>query len=65
VACHRVTLLWCGVFWTDGYYVTAVMERGNRRTVERYIEIQGKPREDWRHLKLFNGYPAACRRVLH
>lgn len=46
--------LWGGEFWTDGYYVATVGERANWRTVERYIERQGKPREDLRQLKLFN-----------
>ena len=46
--------LWGGEFWTDGYYVATVGERANWRTVERYIERQGKPREDLRQLKLFD-----------
>jgi len=45
--------LWGGEFWTDGYYVATVGERGDWKTVERYIEKQGKPREDLRQLKLF------------
>jgi putative transposase len=46
--------LWGGEFWTDGYYVATVGERANWRTVERYIERQGKPRADLRQLKLFD-----------
>ena len=46
--------LWGGEFWADGYYVATVGERANWRTVERYIERQGKPREDLRQLKLFD-----------
>ena len=45
--------LWGGEFWTDGYYVATVGERGNWKTVERYIEKQEKAREDLRQLKLF------------
>lgn len=34
--------LWGGEFWTDGYYVASVGERGNWGVVERYIRAQGK-----------------------
>ena len=34
--------LWGGEFWTDGYYVATVGERGNWSTVERYVKNQGK-----------------------
>ena len=38
--------LWGGEFWTDGYYVVSVGERGNWDVVERYIRAQGmKPKE--------------------
>ena len=38
--------LWGGEFWTDGYYVGTVGERGNWEVVEKYIKKQGKtPRE--------------------
>ena len=38
--------LWGGEFWTDGYYVASVGERGNWEVVERYIRGQGmKPKE--------------------
>ena len=33
--------LWGGEFWTDGYYVATVGERGNWKVVERYIREQG------------------------
>ena len=45
--------LWGGEFWTDGYYVGTVGERGNWRVVESYIRKQGKPKEELRQLKLF------------
>ena len=34
--------LWGGEFWTDGYYVATVGERGNWSIVERYVRNQGK-----------------------
>ena len=33
--------LWGGEFWTDGYYVATVGERGSWAIVERYIRKQG------------------------
>ena len=45
--------LWGGEFWTDGYYVATVGERANWDTVERYVQKQGKPKGDFRQLKLF------------
>ena len=45
--------LWGGEFWTDGYYVGTVGERGNWSTVEKYIEKQGKPKKELRQLELF------------
>ena len=38
--------LWGGEFWTDGYYVATVGERGDWTVVERYVREQRKePRE--------------------
>lgn len=34
--------LWGGEFWTDGYYVSTVGEKGNWSIVERYVKNQGK-----------------------
>ena len=45
--------LWGGEFWTDGYYVATVGERGGWEVVERYVRNQGKPRESLRQLTLF------------
>ena len=45
--------LWGGEFWTNGYYVTTVGERGNWQVVENYVKNQGKPKEELRQLKLF------------
>ncbi len=45
--------LWGGEFWTDGYYVATVGEIGKWRTVEEYIQEQGKPKEELKQLELF------------
>ena len=45
--------LWGGEFWTDGYYVATVGERGGWEVVERYVMNQGKPKETLRQLNLF------------
>ncbi len=34
--------LWGGEFWTDGYYVATVGERGDWKVVEKYVRMQGK-----------------------
>lgn len=34
--------LWGGEFWSDGYYVATVGERGDWGVVERYVREQGK-----------------------
>lgn len=36
------TELWGGEFWSDGYYLATVGERGNWNVVKKYIENQGK-----------------------
>ena len=45
--------VWGGEFWTDGYYVATVGERGNWDTVEQYVQRQGKPKAELQQLKLF------------
>ena len=45
--------LWGGEFWTDGYYVATVGERGDWDTVEKYVQKQGKPKAELQQLKLF------------
>ena len=42
-----------GEFWTDGYYVATVGERGNWRAVKRYVQGQGKDVGELRQLSLF------------
>jgi putative transposase len=37
--------LWGGEFWSDGYYVATVGERGNWEIVEKYIRDQGRDPE--------------------
>jgi putative transposase len=44
--------LWGGEFWADGYYVATVGERANWRTVESYVQNQGKAKGDLRQLPL-------------
>ena len=46
--------LWGGEFWTDGYYVATVGERGNWDTVEKYIKKQGQSKSDLKQLMLFD-----------
>ena len=45
--------LWGGEFWSDGYYVGTVGERGDWSKVENYIQKQGIPKEDLRQIRLF------------
>jgi putative transposase len=45
--------LWGGEFWTDGYYVSTVGERGDWDTVEKYVQKQGKPKAELQQLKMF------------
>jgi putative transposase len=34
--------LWGGEFWSDGFYMATVSERGNWKMVEQYVASQGK-----------------------
>ena len=34
--------LWKGEFWSDGFYFATVSERGDWKSVERYVANQGK-----------------------
>ena len=34
--------LWGGEFWSDGFYFATVSERGDWKSVERYVANQGK-----------------------
>jgi len=34
--------LWGGEFWSDGFYLATVSERGNWKVVEQYVANQGK-----------------------
>ena len=43
--------LWGGEFWSDGFYLATVSERGNWQAVEHYVANQGKTRPD--QLRLF------------
>ena len=44
--------MWGGEFWSDGYYVATVGERGNWGKVEKYVKNQGQG-EEVKQLKLF------------
>ena len=45
--------LWGGEFWSDGFYLATVSERGNWQQVERYVANQGKTNNELPQLKLF------------
>ncbi len=45
--------LWGGEFWSDGYYVATVGEKGNWNFVIKYINEQGKKPQDI-NLRLFD-----------
>jgi putative transposase len=44
--------LWGGEFWSDGYYVATVGERGDWEVVKKYVQKQGYA-DDSKQLKLF------------
>ena len=44
--------LWGGEFWTDGFYLATVSERGNWKVVENYVANQGKTTGSIRQLHL-------------
>jgi REP element-mobilizing transposase RayT len=37
--------LWGGEFWSDGYYVSTVGQRGSEETIRKYVKEQGKEEE--------------------
>lgn len=45
--------LWGGEFWTDGYYISTISNKGNRETIAKYIRNQGR-KKDIKQLQLFN-----------
>ena len=46
--------LWGGEFWSDGFYLATISERGNWKMVEQYVENQGKTMGDKpQQLRLF------------
>jgi putative transposase len=45
--------LWGGEFWSDGYNISTISGRGDKKIIEKYIENQGRA-EDIKQLKLFN-----------
>lgn len=45
--------LWGGEFWSDGFYLATISERGNWHVVETYVANQGKTRGTQPQLRLF------------
>jgi putative transposase len=45
--------LWGGEFWSDGFYIATVSERGNWKAVEQYVANQGKTMGESSQLRLF------------
>ena len=37
--------LWGGEFWSDGYYVSTVGQKGSEETIRKYVQEQGKEYE--------------------
>ena len=37
--------LWGGEFWSDGYYVSTVGQKGSEETIRKYVQNQGKSNE--------------------
>ena len=37
--------LWGGEFWTDGYYISTVGQRGNEESIKSYVQNQGRAKE--------------------
>jgi len=44
--------LWGGEFWSDGFYIATVSERGNWKAVEQYVANQGKTDDEPHQLTL-------------
>ena len=44
--------LWGGEFWSDGFYIATVSERGNWKQVEQYVTNQGKDEDASPQLRL-------------
>ena len=45
--------LWGGEFWTDGYYIGTISNKGNKTVIEKYIRNQGREK-DIPQLSLFS-----------
>jgi len=50
--------LWGGEFWSEGYYVSTVSQKGNEEIIRKYVQEQGEEKEYERlyyaeQLKLF------------
>ncbi len=49
---HLKKELWGGEFWSDGFYLATVGERGNWKAVEKYVANQGKTMSSSQQLQL-------------
>jgi len=45
--------LWNAEFWTDGYYISTVSDRGSKQVIEKYIINQGRDK-DVKQFRLFS-----------
>lgn len=45
--------LWGGEFWTGGYYVATAGEKANWESVKKYLQRQGKPKQELKQLQLW------------
>jgi putative transposase len=46
--------LWGGELWSEGYFVATIGEGGNKDVIRAYVAKQGKSKEHFEQLKLFN-----------
>lgn len=37
--------LWGGEFWSEGYYVSTVSQKGNEEIIRKYVQEQGEEKE--------------------
>ena len=44
---------WGGEFWTDGFYANTVSQYGGEKTIQRYIQNEGKQKNRSEYKKLY------------
>ena len=42
--------LWGGNFWTSGYYVNTVGQYANEEVIKKYLQNQGKPKNEYKKI---------------